>query len=245
MLPAFLKHLPLPPTSLFLLALFGLAILRWRPRLGRFCMGFALAALYALSTPLVGGALIRGVQVGDALTRYDHDAGAIVVLGAGNTAAAEYGGDTVSATSLVRLRYAVRLNRLSGQPILVTGGWGSDLHLSEGEAMAQALETSFRAAAQWVETQAANTYENAVSSAAILHPLGITRIYLVTNGWHMRRGVAAFEAAGFEVIPAPTAIITEARPSLTSLIPNAGSLSASAIAVHEWLGLIWYRLVYF
>ena len=245
MLPAFLKQLPLPPVSLFLLALFGLAILRWRPRLGRFCMGFALAALYALSTPLVGGALIRGVQAGDALTRYDHDAGAIVVLGAGVTAAAEYGGDTVSSASLVRLRYAARLNRLSGQPILVTGGWGSDLHLSEGEAMAQALETSFRAAAQWVETQAANTYENAVSSAAILHPLGITRIYLVTNGWHMRRGVAAFEAAGFEVIPAPTAIHAEARPSLTSLIPNAGSLGASAIAVHEWLGLIWYRLVYF
>ena len=47
MLPAFLKHLPLPPTSLFLLALFGLAILRWRPRLGRFCMGFALAALWS------------------------------------------------------------------------------------------------------------------------------------------------------------------------------------------------------
>jgi uncharacterized SAM-binding protein YcdF (DUF218 family) len=111
--------------------------------------------------------------------------------------------------------------------------------------MTQALETSFRAEAQWVETQAVNTYENAVSSAAILHPLGITRIYLVTNGWHMRRGIAAFEAAGFEVIPAPTAIHSRARPTLTSLIPNAGSLSASAIAVHEWLGLIWYRLVYF
>lgn len=246
MLPAFLKLLLLPPANIFLLAFFGLAILRWRPRLGRFLMGFALAALFALSTPLVGGALIRGVQAGDALTRFDHDTGAIVVLGAGNNRdAAEYGGDTAGSTSLVRLRYGARLNRLTGKPILVTGGWGSDLHLSEGEAMAQALEKSFRVAAQWVETQAANTYENAVKSASILHPLGITRIYLVTNGWHMRRAVAAFEAAGFEVVPAPTAILPEVRLSLASFIPSAGSLGASATALHEWLGLVWYRLAYF
>ncbi len=246
MLPAFLKQLLLPPANLFLLALFGLAILRRRPGLGRFLMGFAFLALYAMSMPLVGGALIRGVQEGEALTRFDHDSGAIVVLGSSNhTNAAEYDGDTVGSTSLTRLRYGVRLHRLTGKPLLVTGGRGHGDHPSEGEAMAQALDLSFGVAAQWIETRSANTYENAVNSAAILHPLGITRIYLLTHGWHMRRAAAAFEAVGFDVIPAPTMLFSASEASAYSLIPSANGLNASATAFYEVLALAWYRLAYF
>lgn len=243
--PAYLKLLLLPPASLFLLVLFGLAILRWRPGLGRFFIGFAFLALYGLSTPLVSGALIRGLQVGEALTRFDHDAAAIVVLGAGNNAnAAEYGGDTVGSTSLIRLRYGARLHRLSGKPLLVTGGRGYGEHPSEAEVMAQALETSFGVAVRWTETSSSNTYENAVNSAAILHPLGVTRIYLVTNGSHMRRAVASFEAVGFDVVPAPTVLMHDFGFNPYALIPKGKALDASATAFHEWLGLAWYRLAY-
>ena len=246
MLPAFLKQLLLPPANLFMLALFGLLILCWRPRTGRALMGFALLALYGLSTPLVGGALLVGLRQGEALSRYDHDVGAIVVLGGGNIQnAAEYGGDTVGTTSLSRLRYGARLHRLTGKPLLVTGGWGHGDHPSGGEAMAQALEQTFGVAAEWIETRAANTYENAANSAAILHPLGITGVYLVTSGWHMRRSLAAFEAVGFEVIPAPTILINAPRMTPAALIPNAEALDASATAFYETVGLAWYRLAYF
>ena len=246
MVPAYLKHLLLPPASLFLLALLGLVLVRWRPVLGRFLMGFAVLGLYALSTPLVGGSLIAMVQDSEALTRFDHDTAAIVVLGAGNyTNAAEYGGDTVGATSLLRLRYGVRLHRLTGKPLMVTGGRGWANHPSEGEAMAQALDESFGVSAAWVEIQSANTYENAANSAAILQPLGITKIYLVTTGWHMQRAAATFEAAGFEVVPAPTVLFLMHDPTLASLMPSAESLDASATAIYEWLGLIWYRVAYF
>ncbi len=245
MLPGFLKQLLLPPANLFLLALFGLMILRWRPRTGRFLMGLALLALYGLSTPLVSGALLYGLRHGEALTRFDHDVGAIVVLGGGNNRhAAEYGGDTVGLSSLGRLRYGARLHRLTGKPLLVTGGWGHGDHPSEGEAMAQAFEQSFGVAAAWIETRAVNTYENAANSAAILHPLGIDRVYLVTSGWHMRRAAASFEAVGFEVIPAPTFLISEPDMTPAALIPNAGSLHASATVFYETLGLAWYRLAY-
>lgn len=241
-----MKLLLLPPASLFLLVLFGLAILRWRPGLGRFLIGLAFLALYGLSTPLVGGALIRAVQVGEALTRFDHDAAAIVVLGAGNYAdAAEYGGDTVGSTSLMRLRYGARLHRLSGKPIMVTGGRSYGDHPSEAEVMAQTLKMSFGVAARWLETSSSNTYENAVNSAAILHPLGVTRIYLVTTGPHMRRALASFEAAGFDVVPAPTVIQRDWSFSPRALIPKAKAMAASSTAIYEWLGLTWYRLAYF
>ncbi len=246
MLPGSVKLLLLPPANLFLLALFGLLILRWRPRTGRFLMGLALLALYGLSTPLVSGALLVGLQQGEALTRFDHDVGAIVVLGGGNYRnAAEYGGDTVGMTSLSRLRYGARLHRLTGKPLLVTGGWAYGDHPSEGEAMAQALEQSFGIAADWIETRAVNTYENATNSAAILHPQGITQVYLVTSGWHMRRSLAAFKAVGFDVIPAPTILNHVPEMTLAALIPSAQGLRASATAFYEYLGLAWYRLAYF
>ena len=246
MLPGFVKLLLLPPANLFLLALFGLIIRRWRPRLGRFLIGFSMLALYGLSTPLISGALLVGLGQGEALTRYDHDVGAIVVLGGGNTRhAAEYGGDTVGMTSLSRLRYGARLHRRTGKPLLVTGGWGYGDHPSEGEAMAQALEQSFGVAAEWIEIQAVNTYEQAANSAAILHPDDITRVYLVTSGWHMRRSAASFEAVGFEVIPAPTILMAPPEPTVAGLIPNADALRASATVFYETLGLAWYRLAYF
>ena len=244
-LPWYAKQLLLPPADLLLLALFGLLVLRWRPRLGRACVVLALVGLYLLSTPAVANWLLRGVQAGAPLVELDADADAIVVLSAGAYGyALEFGGDTTSATTLERLRYAVRLHRRSGAPLLVTGGRGYGRHPPIGALMAEALMDSFGIAARWVETEAANTYQNAVNSAAILHPLGVTRVYLVTHAWHMRRAIAAFEALGFDVVPAPTRIAPPLAFSPPAFVPNAGSLGGSAIAIHEWIGLAWYRLAY-
>ena len=245
MVPAYLQHLLLPPANLFLLFLLAWLIARWRPRLGRFLMGLAIVGLYALSTPYVGGTLIHGVQSHPALNRYDHNAGAIVVLSGGNVIAAEYGGETLGSTSLARVRYGAYLHRLTGLPLLVSGGRAHDDHPSEGEAMARVLEQSFGVAPRWIEIKATDTYDNARNSAAILHPLGIMKIYLVTSGSHMRRAAASFDSIGFDVIPAPTNLAWAPVLSARSLIPNAKSIYASATAMHEWLGLLWYRWSYF
>lgn len=46
--------------------------------------------------------------------------------------------------------------------------------------------------------------ENARFSAAILAPLGVTRILLVTDAFHMPRARRAFAIAGLDPIAAPT-----------------------------------------
>ena len=245
-LPWYVKELLLPPADLLLLALFGLVVLRRRPALGRACIGFSLALLYLLSTPVVSIWLVHGVQVGQPLTRFDHDVGAIVVLSAGAYRhAIEYGGDTVGGVTLERLRYGARLQRRTGLPMLVTGGRGLAGHPSLAELMATALDESFGVSPRWVETAAANTYQNAVNSAAILRSQGIAKIYLVTHGWHMRRSVAAFEAVGLQVVPAPTRQVRPPGYTPPFFVPTVASLGDSARAIHEWLGLAWYRIVYF
>ena len=245
-LPWYVKELLLPPADLLLLALFGLVALRRRPALGRACIGLALALLYLLSTPLVSTWLVRGVQVGEPLARFDHDVGAIVVLSAGAYRdAIEYGGNTVGGTTLERLRYGARLQRQTGLPLLVTGGLGFGSHPAIATLMAETLGEDFGVTPRWIETEAANTYQNAVNSAAILHPQGITKIYLVTHAWHMRRSVATFEAMGFEVVPAPIRTIRPPGFGLPHLVPTVANLGGSARAIHEWLGLAWYRIAYF
>jgi uncharacterized SAM-binding protein YcdF (DUF218 family) len=56
-----------------------------------------------------------------------------------------------------------------------------------------------------------DTRENALRSFALLSPQGITRIALVTHDWHMQRSKMLFEAAGFQVLPAPMGYIQPPR----------------------------------
>jgi uncharacterized SAM-binding protein YcdF (DUF218 family) len=74
---------------------------------------------------------------------------------------------------------------------------------------------------------------------------GVNRIVLVTSAWHMPRSVWCFESHGFEVIPAPVDYLTEQEAyDLRSYLPRWTTLSDSGQALHEYLGLLWYRLRY-
>jgi uncharacterized SAM-binding protein YcdF (DUF218 family) len=235
----------LPPFNLLLVALAGLFLGRSRPRLGRTLLVGSFGLLWLCSIPYVSDGALHlleaQVKVVD-LTSQPADA--IVVLGGGSYFyAPEYGGtDTVSAPSLVRLRYAAKLQRETGKPILVTGGKPLGNSTSEAQQMKSVLEKDFNVPVQWAEDASDNTLENARYSYQILHKAGIKRIYLVTHAWHMPRSVRVFQAAGFEVVPAPTAFTTRYQTDLLSFIPNTESLNHSRIFMHELIGLLWYRL---
>ena len=86
-----------------------------------------------------------------------------------------------------------------------------------------------------------NTMENAAYSAQVLQEAGIRKIYLVTHAWHMPRAVLAFEKAGLEVIPAPTAFVSRSDGQLQDFLPSASALQLTYYAIHEWLGILWYQ----
>jgi uncharacterized SAM-binding protein YcdF (DUF218 family) len=104
------------------------------------------------------------------------------------------------------------------------------------------LEKEFNVPVRWTEDTSDNTFENARNSYQLLQKTGIKRIYLVTHAWHMPRSVMVFQAAGFDVVPAPTAFTTHYQTNLLSFIPDAESLDDSRIFMHELIGLLWYRL---
>lgn len=233
----------MPPGSLLLLILAGLLLLRRRRRLGVGLIAGAAALLYVGSTPYVGGRLLQSLDPPYADPAADRSGAAIVVLGAGrHPVAPEYGGDTANSPALVRMRYGAHLHRTLGKPLLVTGGRPRGGTVSEAHLMQQVLEQEFNVPVRWVEDASDNTFENALLSRRTLAAAGVQRIYLVTHAWHMPRARLAFERAGFEVIPAPTAFTTPPPRSVVDFLPDADGLKRTATWAHEVIGMVWYRL---
>ena len=66
---------------------------------------------------------------------------------------------------------------------------------------------------------------------------------LVTQPWHMPRALWAFARANIDAIPAPTARTYIKTPiDAAMLLPQSTALADSFYALHEILGLIYYRL---
>ena len=240
-----LGGLLLPPANgLALLCLAGL----YRRRRWAFGLAAVATALLILqSLPPVAQALLATLE-SRAGPVFDKPAGAqaIVVLGSGlDIDAAEYGGDTASERTLVRIRYGALLARRFGLPVLVSGGQPYNATRSEAAVMAGILADEYGVPVRWQETRSRDTADNAAMSAEILKAAGIRRIVLVTQAFHMPRAAALFRAAGLEVVPAPTQFKAGGAllASPTDFLPSAYALRNTYYALHEWLGLAWRQLV--
>lgn len=233
-----LSALVLPPAGPILLALWGLWLSRRRPRVGRAIAAGALLGMLALSLPPVAEALMRGLEDRPPIAMQDlARAQAIVVLGGGKrTAAPEYGGDTVNAWTLERVRYAAVLQKRSGLPMLVTGGAPTG-GKPEADAMKEVAERELGVRVRWTETESRDTAENAAYSARLLKADGISRIALVSHAWHLKRAVELFEREGLQVFPAPTGYTRLPTDLLEKWRPSISAFANSAEALHEWLGL--------
>ncbi len=228
----------LPPGSLVVALLVGLLTARRWPRASRAALWSATISLYLLSTPLVSNWLVEATgdwQPFEPSAR--GAAGAIVILAGEKWAAPEYGGVSVGAFTLARVRLGARIARQTGLPLLVTGGRLRPIDsASLAGLMQRTLRDEFQTPARWLEEQSHDTRENAVDSARILHAEGIDTIVLVTHYSHMRRSMAMFEAQGLHVIPAPTDFPDRGpRFMLGNFPPGCGALEDSALALHELL----------
>ena len=248
---ALLKSLFLPPGGSLLLIVVGLLILCRFRRLGLAMIVAGVTVLMALSLPVTATLLRGGVEIHPPILETElrrGGAGAIVILGGWRyVGAPEYGGrDVVNLATLGRLRHGARLHRISGLPILVSGGrpWGETV--SEAALMAESLREDFRVQARWLEERSRNTFENAWFSAEMLKGEGISHIVLVTHAAHMARSVEAFEQAGLEVSAAPTLFAGDIRESKwRDFLLSPKALRESRDALHELLGQVWYRLAHY
>ncbi|MBI3775744.1 MAG: YdcF family protein [Gammaproteobacteria bacterium] len=244
-----LESLLLPPGGLLLLLITGLLLLKFNRRSGYTVLVAGVVMFYLFSAPFVSSALMGQLETSAALPpsgdlHPDPHAAIVILAGGRHKNAPEYGGDTMSAITLERVRYGARLAHRIHLPVLVTGGTVWTQRISEGALMKISLEEDLNTPVRWVEGQSRTTWENARYTKDILAKEGITRIYLVTHAWHMPRSEFAFRHFGFEIIPAPTSFsnTSELDPDTFTWFPEARALRDSYFALHERLGLLWYRV---
>ena len=167
---------------------------------------------------------------------------AIMVLGAGlEPYAPEYGAGSLTRNSLERLRYGIWLSRQTGLPVGFSGGvgWAQPDATPEARIAGQIAAAEFGRPLKWIEENSRDTRENAALSIAMLRRAGITHIVLVTNGFHMPRALAAFEAAAagsISIEPAPMGLAQHVDQPVLEWMPTGGGANKVREVLHEIVG---------
>ena len=247
----FVKQLLLPPGILLLLLVLAWWLRSTRPRLAGVLFALGVGGLWLMSLPVVVQWGARAIEREPALapSEWSTLAGrvdAIVVLGSGRERGdPAWGSDQPTAMGLERQRYAARLAKASGLPVLTTGGLHYGTPPSEAQMMADSLRDDFGVQVRWKEEQSRTTWENAQMTADILLAQGIKRVVVVTQAWHMPRSVWSFQQAGFEVVPAPVGFLSaDSERPLGGWMPEYKSFWQSGLLLNEAVGQIAYPWLY-
>ncbi len=239
-----LSALVLPPTSLVLLTLLGLLLLRSRPRLAIVLMAASQLALLALAMPVVAGAIARGLEPPPLAARDLKSAQAIVILAGGlNRSAIEWGGESVNDFTCSGCATGRTWPDRAAFPCTSPAGCRRERSIRKRDLMAKVLVQEYGITPKWIDNAAETTRGNAQMAAKDLKPLGVQRIVLVTTAIHMPRSKRAFEVAGFSVIPAATDYVAQRPFTVAQLMPRVSALTVSYYALREWISRGWYRLL--
>lgn len=237
-----LAALLLPPVPWLILMVVGARMMFWRRSVAWLVVLLGAAGIWLSCSSAVGYWLeyavlkppaalsIERMQEIKRLTTNPGTKVAIVVLGGGREAMApEYRLANLNSVSLQRLHYAVWLSRLTGAPMLFSGGIGrSDpVGVTEAEAAARIAERDYLKPLTWSETESHDTRENAAFSLAMLKAAGITDVVLVTHGYHMPRAIRTFQAEAqraespVRIWPAPMGLAAPSHRTLLQWLPSA------------------------
>lgn len=251
-----IKPFFLPPGVFLALMFAGLVFLAAkRHKTGRLILtvtfiGFALISTDVVST-LLAGSLVSddyGNKSADGL----YGAEAIVILHGGmweKDGARPF--DELNGQSLHRLLRGIDIyHELSGSvPVIYVGGTGNPFKpVSTAGIVAKemAVRLGVNERMFYTERESRNTYENGVNALKMLDglfPGEMHHVILVTSVLHMKRSKLIFEKLGAVVTPCAADYETGGlKLNITSFLPSMGAFMTSYSAIHEWLGIIAYRL---
>jgi uncharacterized SAM-binding protein YcdF (DUF218 family) len=230
--------------TLLVLALVRVRLHRRRPLLA---LSLVAAFLVGAAHPFTAWVLLRGLEQPYPPAALSAGSGEpIVVLGGGMRRGPD-GAARLADDSQSRVLLAVEVHRLGGRPLIIVSG-GRPATREEMPAVAEVMRDALvamgvPAAGIVTETKSGSTYENALLTKPLLAARAAPRIVLVTEALHMPRAAAVFRAQGFEVVAAPSGHLTSPHFRIDEAwLPSSGSANATRRAVHEWVGLAWYRL---
>lgn len=130
--------------------------------------------------------------------------------------------------------------------IMISGGSGrlvTDARREANELFNAMVLMGVPANDMMIENESRNTYESAVNVAMVLKDSPADQFLLITSAFHMRRSVACFKKAGFDIDSFSTDFYTHPRyftPDVL-LIPRADSIMIWQKLFKEWTGMVAYK----
>jgi uncharacterized SAM-binding protein YcdF (DUF218 family) len=154
---------------------------------------------------------------------------------------------TPTDSMLARIVTAVRVQKKPGIPIIVSGGKIYQ-NLSSEAQIAKRFMVDLGVANDQIiiEENARDTYENAKYVKEICLSKNFQKPILITSAFHMRRALFSFKKAGLGVVPYPAGFKSKnvQDAGWPGYLPRSGSLESTSGALHEYLGILFYRLAY-
>ncbi|PZA12291.1 YdcF family protein [Rhodopseudomonas palustris] len=239
-----------PSNTIALICMAGAVLLltRWR-RAGRVLLVAGVVLLLIVGYSPLGNVLMLSLSERFPPWRDTGRApdGIIVLGGAINSEVSAARGTLELDASAERVFAALDLARRYPQArIVYSGGSGNLIQRSAAEApIAGELLKRFGVAADRVvlEDESRTTAENAAHTRALVVPKPGELWLLVTSSFHMPRSMIAFRDAGFDVVAYPVDWRTRGPEDRTLPFATlAAGLARTDVAVHEWAGLLAYRL---
>lgn len=217
----------------------------WRP--AKIFAALAVLVLILAGTPLLNGPLIGALE-----DRYPHPAwpprvDGVLVLGSGEDAEIlRRRGAPQTNEGAYRLIAAQAIARHYPRARVVFTGGSSVLI---GNQNAESITARFVFAELGldpgrlvIEPRARNTYENILYSKKLVSP-GPGDVWLLdTAASHMPRAMAVARKLGWKMVPWPSDYITAPGGTGSDWFDVGGNLGLTDYAVHEWIGILAYRL---
>lgn len=240
----------LSPLSWLLLAIVAACIAirsrRWRRALLRGAIAVGVVAVLAM-TPLFANLLLAPLENAELpppdCTSAPPDVAVVLAGGIYGTAV------DADDTSVLNLPSRQRLDRAvawwqerSGRTLVMSGGAWFDDGVPDSRRMRRyAQQRGVPEVAMRSEDVSRTTWQSAQALAG-LQPELPRRVALVTSAAHMPRAAYAMREAGFTIcaVAADRLHIPPDWPGV--LLPQRSALEKAEIALHEWIGLVAYRM---
>ncbi|MBM7559106.1 YdcF family protein [Marinitoga litoralis] len=153
----------------------------------------------------------------------------------------------LSDQAFKRLFTGYELHKETNYPIIISGGKPPNTeYIPEAFVMREYLARFGVSPSNiFIEPEAQTTEENAIYVKQLLDSMKINRLFLVTSAIHMPRSYKIFSKylSNIEIIPVPSNyLITRENVTWIDFKPDIDSLRANAMALHEYLGMIFYSI---
>ncbi|MEO8400938.1 MAG: YdcF family protein [Gammaproteobacteria bacterium] len=169
---------------------------------------------------------------------------AIILLGAGIARVPETNNVKPSLIGYSRIYTAAQYYlacKQSGNTctVIISGGDASHIGVTEAHVYKKSLmDLNLKSTDLLLETKSMNTFENAKFTAELIKLKKFSTISLVTSNIHMKRALLYFSYFG--IIPIP--ISSDYMAPMISVIPVAYNFVLSDFALHEYLGILRFRI---